>query len=141
MLDSYAELLWAEEYFRTRAFSDAWQSCGNKEVFLHTASLLISQYAVFPDVDKVDYEANPPLWLKSATCEQALYLLNLGKDPTQADKKTTLGVASTEGTVFNKSFRADILSPATVRLIKVNGGAISSGAVSSSAVHTGSVAK
>jgi hypothetical protein len=59
-----------------------------------------------------------------------LYLINLGKDPTQADKKTTLGIVSTDGTVFDKSFAADIISPNCRRIIIANGGSVSSSAQS-----------
>lgn len=142
MASSYADLDYAEAYFADRAFSDAWQSCASKQMYLNTASMHIFIYATLPDVDGLDYDLTPPAWLMDATCEQALYLLNLGKDPTQADKKTTLGIVSTDGTVFDKSFSADILSPAAVRLIKANGGAVASGAVSSSsAVQVGRIAK
>jgi hypothetical protein len=100
--------------------------------------MMIATYATFPESDTTE----TPEWLQDATCEQALYLLNLGKDPTQADKKTTLGVASTNGTVFDKSFAADILAPATVRIIRTNGGTVATGAVSSSSsVQVGGIAK
>lgn len=138
MLNSYTDVSFADAYFARRAFSSQWHSCNEREVYLHTASMMIATYATWPEIDGV----TTPEWLQEATCEQALYLLNLGKDPTQADKKTTLGIVSTDGTVFDKSFSADILSPAAVRLIKANGGAVSAGAVSSSsAVSVGRIAK
>ena len=63
-----------------------------------------------------------------ATCEKALHLLNLVKDPTQNDKKTTLGIASTDGTVFDKSFAADIICPLTCQILENNGGVMLAGA-------------
>ena len=130
-MSTFADISFANEYFAHRAFSEPWDNCTDKDKFLFSASRMIADYAVFPEIDGVDYDVITPEWLKRATCEQALYLAALGKDPTQADKKTTLGVASTDGTVFDKSFSADILSPACRRIIVQNGGAIMPGASSS----------
>lgn len=135
---SFTDTAFADEYFSRRAFASQWHACTEREAYLHTASMMIATYASFPESDTTE----TPEWLQDATCEQALYLLNLGKDPTQADKKTTLGVASTNGTVFDKSFAADILAPATVRIIRTNGGTVSPGAVSSSSsVQVGGISK
>lgn len=129
-MKTFADIAFANEYFAYRAFSEAWDNCTDKEKFLSTASQMIADYAVFPEIDGIDYDLITPEWLKRAACEQALYLAALGKDPTQADRKTTLGVASADGTVFDKSFAADILSPTCRRIIIQNGGAIMPGATS-----------
>ena len=126
----FADTVFAEEYFADRAFVDKWLDCQNKAAFLATASRMIADFCTFTDAneDLIDYTdgvITAPEWLKRATCEQALYLVNLGKDPTQADKKTTLGIVSTDGTVFDKSFSADIISPNCRRIIITNGGSVS----------------
>ncbi len=74
--------------------------------------------------DETDETAEIPKWLKEATSEEALYLITLGKDPTAADKKTTLGILSTDGTVFDKRFAADVLCKACVRILENNGGIV-----------------
>lgn len=141
-MNSFADISFATEYFAGRAFSEAWDSCNEKEKFLMTASQMIADFSVFPESADVDYELVPPKWLKRATCEQALYLVNLGKDPMQADKKTTLGVASADGTVFDKTFKADILSPVCCRFIVQNGGVIMSGATASrKTITSGEISK
>jgi hypothetical protein len=137
---SYADVNWADEYFALRAFSDAWNAAGeNKMLYLETATNQIKDYCVFVD-EKGAYTYNEndnsefviPAWLRRATCEQALHLLNLVKDPTQNDKKTTLGIVSTDGTVFDKSFAADILCPLCRRILENNGGVLLDGATANS---------
>ena len=141
-MKSYADISYAEEYFATRAFAENWSASDKKESFLCTASQMIAFFAIFPNIDGADYDSEPPEWLKQATCEQALYLVNLGKDPGQADKKTTLGVASSDGTVFDKRFAADVLSPICQRIIIAAGGAIAPGAsVASRSIRSGGMSK
>lgn len=135
---SYADVAWADEYFAMRAFADGWNAAGNdKGKYLATATQQIKDFCAFTDekgafvYEEESLEYILPSWLKRATCEQALHLLNLAKDPTQNDKKTTLGVASTDGTVFDKAFAADILCPVCRRILENNGGVLLSGANSS----------
>ena len=91
---SYTDVNWADEYFALRAFSDAWNTAGqNKPLYLKTATNQIKDYCAFVDekgafvYEEDSKEHVIPEWLKRATCEQALHLLNLVKDPTQNDKK------------------------------------------------------
>lgn len=130
----FADVSFADEYFSQRAFAGSWQTAEGKEQYLNLASDLIAEFCQFYDDFGVpcDYSSDDaPDWLQVATAEQALYLLNLGKDPTQADKKTTLGIVRTDdGTTFDKSFSADMLSPRTIRIITRNGGEVLAGAVS-----------
>ena len=137
---SYAQIAFADEYFRKRAFSSAWAG-DEKEVYLETAARQIDDYCSFEDEngDPLEYpDTDAPEWLKRANCEQALYLLNLGKDPTQADKKTTLGISSTDGTVFDKSFAADVLCLNCRRILENHGGMIAGdAAVNSAGISTG----
>lgn len=132
---SYADITFANEYFANRAFSDAWNGDGaEKEKFLFTATEQIKTYAYFLDeMDMMFYyeedDDDIPSWLKKACCEQAIYLMNLGKDPTQADKKTTLGIARTDdGTTFDKKFAADVLCVNCRKILERNGGIIDSNA-------------
>ena len=127
-MESYASIEYANEYFMLRAFAGAWATTGDdKAKLLNLSTRLIKEYCTFEDelnggmyvYEEVGDEQN---WLKDACCEQALYLANLGKDPTQADKKTTLGIASTEGTVFDKSFAADIIAPRCRVILETHGG-------------------
>lgn len=136
---SYADTIWADEYFAMRAFADAWSNAGeDKAKYLATATQQIKDFCAFVDekgafvYEEDSSEHVIPVWLKRATAEQALHLLNLGKDPTQNDKKTTLGVASTDGTTFDKSFAADILCSTCRQILENNGGVIVSGASASS---------
>lgn len=136
---SYADVTWADEYFAMRAFSDAWNAAGDdKSKYLETATQQIKDFCTFVDEKGAyTYEENAeeyiiPGWLKRATAEQALHLLNLAKDPTQNDKKTTLGVSSTEGTTFDKSFAADILCPVCRQILENNGGVLVAGASANS---------
>ena len=136
---SYADTIWADEYFSMRAFSDAWENAGeDKAKYLETATQQIKDYCAFVDekgafvYEEDSSEHVIPAWLMRATAEQALHLLNLAKDPTQNDKKTTLGIASTDGTVFDKAFAADILCPLCRRILENNGGVLLDGATSDS---------
>lgn len=135
---SYADVTWADEYFAMRAFADAWNAAGDDKInYLETATLQIKDFCAFTDekgafiYEEDSTEHVIPGWLKRATVEQALHLLNLAKDPTQNDKKTTLGVSSTEGTVFDKKFAADILGSTCCRILENNGGVLLAGANSS----------
>ena len=125
---AYCDVAFADEYLLAGAFADGWTG-DNRGKYLESATRMIKQFCNFRDDDGFfvyNEEYDPiPEWLQEATCEQALYLLNLGKDPTQADKKTTIGVQSTEGTVFNKAFRAEVLAPACVYILEANGGIVS----------------
>ena len=78
---SFCDITFADEYFRKRAFSSAWDG-DEKEIYLETAAQQIVDYCSFEDEygDPVEYsDSDAPDWLKRANCEQALYLLNLGK--------------------------------------------------------------
>lgn len=147
---AYCNVTEADAYLNNRAFTNAWQAIqeSEKQGFLNLASELIFQYCYFIDENdfsfRYDVENSTlpiPEFLIKATAEQALYLVNLGKDPTQADKKTTLGIASTEGTVFDKSFSADILCVNCRNIIEENNGTVSADAVSSGNVSWGYVRK
>lgn len=137
---SYCQLKFANAYFLNRAFAEAWDTMGSegaKDIYLETATRMIKDFCSFEEAFGFhswpeDDAANPiPEWLKRATCEQALYLLNLRKDPTQADRKLTLGIRSTDGTVFDKDFQADILCKSCCRILEDNGVAIAAEAVES----------
>ncbi|MBQ7404223.1 MAG: hypothetical protein IJW05_12395 [Lentisphaeria bacterium] len=129
----YCTVEFADQYLAGRAFSSGWADGVEKEQFITLASELIEQYCTFFDDngDAFSYadDLDVPEWLKKATAEEALYLVNLGKDPTQADKKTTLGIASADGAVFDKNFAADILCINCRRIIEKNGGQIDSIAI------------
>lgn len=146
---SYASVEWADNYFNMRAFADAWNAAGDAKLkYLETATQQIKDYCFFVDEAQgmFIYEENSaereiPMWLTRATAEQALHLLNLAKDPTQNDKKTTLGVVSTDGTVFDKSFAADVLCPVCCRILENNGAVLLSGATSGKRLGVGRVSK
>lgn len=133
----YADLTFAEEYFANRAYTDNWQKAAeaDKQRFLGMATFLIEKFCQFyddfgmPFLFSID---SAPDWLKQATCEQAIYLLNLGFDPTQPPEPTVLGIASAKGTVFDKSMVADILCQSCRRIIEANGGEVDSAAYSTS---------
>lgn len=128
---AYCDVEYADIYFELRAFADAWTAAdeATKAKYLYTASAMIADYCYFEDAEGemfvYDDATGSEAWLQDAACEQALYLLSLGKDPTAADKKTTLGVKSTDGTVFDKSFAADILCVRCRQILENHGGVIS----------------
>lgn len=148
---AYCNVAKADSYLLKRAFTSAWKDLPEveKESYLNLASELIYEYCFFPDsetgepfrYDLIDQLEEVPEFLAKATAEEALYLVNLGKDPTQADKKTTIGIASTEGTVFDKDFRADILGVNCRSILESNGGMISAEAATGSNVAWGYITK
>lgn len=143
---AYASLEYANEYFMLRAFAGAWDSTEEKEKILNLATQLIKEYCSFEDelngsVFIYEEATDEQDWLRNACCEQALYLANLGKDPTQADKKTTLGIASTEGTVFDKSFAADVIAPRCRIILENHGGILVSDAAGGGGIGYGTVSK
>ena len=147
MIDSaYCSVEYADTYLGNRSFTAGWDAAtaSDKGKLLYTASMLIDRYCIFEEVNgsPAEYkgESTAPDWLKQATCEQALYLATLGKDPTAADRKLTLGVKSTDGTVFDKSFQADVLCLNCRTTLEYNGGMIVSGATVGG-FGTGSVVK
>lgn len=132
-METFADLTFADSYFSSRAFADKWTTATeeSKQKFLATSTKLIETLCVFYDDDGMPFvytASGAPEWLKEACCEQALYLLNLGKDPTQADKKTTLGVRVFNGTTFDKSFAADLLCVQCRVILERNGADIDSAA-------------
>ena len=147
-MGSYATVEYANEYFTLRAFASVWDQAGeDKGKLLNLATQLIKEYCTFTDELNGGFFVYEEVserqeWLMNACCEQALYLANLGKDPTQADKKTTLGIASTEGTVFDKSFAADIIAPRCRMILENHGGILSPGAAGGSGgIGSGMVSK
>lgn len=142
---SYCDASYADAYLGGRAFSGAWTGDA-KALFLQSATDFIKQFATFYDDDGNGFvyeedETEIPDWLKDACCEEALYLMTLNKDPSAADKKTSLGIRSTDGTVFDKAFAADILAPACRRLLVIHGGILDGGATAGSAVQWGYIDK
>ena len=137
---AYCNETYADGYFADRAFSEKWT--GNKKsVYLETATKFIEQYCQFEDEDGEVFtyeESRAPEWLKEATCEEALYLLNLGKDPTQPLKVNTLGIVRTDdGTTFDKNFSADILCASCRAILERNGGLLSSEATAKGGIKQG----
>lgn len=137
---AYCDVNYADGYFANRAFSEKWTG-DRKSVYLETATTLIRRYCEFEDeygkVFTYKDDASPD-WLKDATCEEALYLLNLGKDPTQPLKVHTLGIIRTDdGTTFDHQFSADILCASCRTILESNGGIISSEAVVKSTIKQG----
>lgn len=136
-MESFSNLTFADSYFGNRAFAEKWLAATDeqKQKFLATATNMIEVLCTFYDDDNMPFVYAPssaPDWLKKACCEQALYLLNLGKDPTQADKKTTLGVRVFNGTTFDKSFTADLLCVQCRTILERNGAEIDSAAIAGS---------
>lgn len=134
---AYCDVTFADQYLTASAFSSGWESLdeNTKGKYLESASRIIRRFCFFYDeydlpfrYDTDAQESEIPDFLREATCEEALYLVNLGKDPTQADKKTTLGILSTDGTVFDKSFAADVLCITAQTIVTENGGDIMYGA-------------
>lgn len=131
---AYCDVAYADAYITAGAFAGKWSGDNaTKLKFIETATRFIRLYSYFLDEYGEPFRYSDtasdtiPVWLKEATCEEALYLITLGKDPTAADKKLTLGIQSTDGTVFSREFQADILCPACVRILEDNGAILESG--------------
>ena len=134
---AYCDVSFADEYFNSAAFTSGWDALDaeSKRKYIESASRIIRRFCYFYDeADGMPFryaldalESEIPDFLREATCEQALYLINLGTDPTQADKKTTLGIRSADGTIFDKSFSADVLCITAQSIIAENGGEITYG--------------
>ena len=148
MKKAYADIDYADAYFALRAFAGAW-SVAEESVklrYLATASVFIRDYCTFFDENTgkpytYDEAGDKEEWLKRAACEEALYLLTLGKDPTAADKKTTLGIKSADGVTFDKSFAADILCISCRKILEDNGGIVATVAHNGGGVSEGFVVK
>ncbi len=147
---AYCDIAFAAGYFADRIYSEAWQNAGasDQSAALATATGIIRDFCVFMDAetgepfvyDENDSDRPVPDWLKNATCEEALYLLNLSRDPA-FDKKLTLGIYSTDGTVFSKDFRADVVCLICRRILKNNGGTLADGAAAGGSVSAGRIFK
>lgn len=152
--EPFATVEAADEYFGARAYSSGWTALADDETksqYLNLASVIIRIFSSFtpedadapisiddPEIVKKYDLANV---LEAACLEEALHLVNLGKDPTQTLKVLNLGILSTDGTTFDHSFVADILCPFTVRILKNAGFAISGGATGGGSVQIGLITK
>ena len=152
--EPFATVEAADAYFGARAYSSGWTTLSDDETkaqYLTLASVIIRIFSSFtpedaeepvsiddPDIVEKYMLADS---LEAACLEEALHLVNLGKDPTQTLKVLNLGILSTDGTVFDHSFVADILCPFTVRILKNAGFDISSEATGGGSVQIGIITK
>lgn len=131
----YVSVADADAYFSERGSADAWSALSDSDrgKLLTLASGLIADFCVFYDATGYPFtydSADGMAWLQKAACEEALYLANLGKDPTRPVNVLTLGIVRTDdGTIFDHKFQADILGVSCRRIIEANGGEISPDAV------------
>lgn len=152
--EPFATVESADSYFEARAYSSGWTALADdetKEQYLNLASVIMRIFSSFTpeDADAPVSIDNPEVItkyalssvLEAACLEEALHLVNLGKDPTQTLKVLNLGILSTDGTVFDHSFVADILCPFTVRILKNAGFEISSEATGGESVQVGIITK
>ena len=116
---------YATAYFADRPDAEAFLALDAPDKFLAFAGQLIADYCVFYDeAGAYTFAAdNAPDFIKRATCEEALYLATLGKDPTAALQVLTLGIVKTDdGTTFDHRFKPDILGVNVRRILTANGG-------------------
>lgn len=152
--EPFATVEAADSYFRSRAYSSGWTALSGeeeKEQYLNLASVIIRIFSSFTpeDAEEPVNIDDPEIVekymltdsLEAACLEEALHLVNLGKDPTQTLKVLNLGILSTDGTTFDHSFVADILCPFTVRILKNAGFEISSEATGGGSVQVGLITK
>ena len=152
--EPFATVEAADSYFSARAYSSGWTALSGKEEkakYLNLASVVMRIFSSFtPDDAEVPVNIDDPdivekYTLKSvlevACLEEALHLVNLGKDPTQTLKVLNLGILSTDGTTFDHSFVADILCPFTVRILKNAGFEVSSEETGGGSVQVGLITK
>lgn len=152
--EPFATVEAANIYFSARAYSSGWTALAGEEEkaqYLNLASVIIRIFSSFtpedsespvniddPEIVKKYDLANV---LEAACLEEALHLVNLGKDPTQTLKVLNLGILSTDGTTFDHSFVADILCPFTVRILKNAGFEISIEETGVGSVQVGIITK
>lgn len=152
--EPFATVEAANIYFSSRAYSSGWTALADDETksqYLNLASVIIRIFSSFTpeDADAPVSIDDPEIVekyafasvLEAACLEEALHLVNLGKDPTQTLKVLNLGILSTDGTVFDHSFVADILCPFTVRILKNAGFDISSEETGGGSVQVGLITK
>ena len=152
--EPFATVETADSYFNARAHSSGWTALADDETkaqYLNLASLIIRIFSSFTpedadapvSIDDPDIVEKYMLTdsLEAACLEEALHLVNLGKDPTQTLKVLNLGILSTDGTTFDHSFVADILCPFTVRILKNAGFEVSSEATGGGSVQIGIITK
>ena len=152
--EPFATVESADIYFSARAYSSGWTALADdetKEQYLNLASVIMRIFSSFTpedadapvSIDDPDIVEKYMLTdsLEAACIEEALHLVNLGKDPTQTLKVLNLGILSTDGTVFDHSFVADILCPFTVRILKNAGFEVSSEATGGESVQVGLITK
>ena len=152
--EPFATVESADSYFSARAYSSGWTALADdetKEQYLNLASVIMRIFSSFTpeDVDAPVSIDNPEVIakyalssvLEAACLEEALHLVNLGKDPTQTLKVLNLGILSTDGTTFDHSFVADILCPFTIRILKNAGFEVSSEATGGGSVQIGLITK
>ena len=141
-------------YFSARAYSSGWTSLADDETksqYLNLASVIIRIFSSFTpedadapvSIDDPEVIAKYVLSsvLEAACLEEALHLVNLGKDPTQTLKVLNLGILSTDGTTFDHSFVADIICPFTVKILKNAGFEVSSEDTGGESVQVGIITK
>ena len=152
--EPFATVEAANIYFSARAYSSGWTSLADDETksqYLNLASVIIRIFSSFtPDDADAPVSIDDPeiiekyalsSVLEAACMEEALHLVNLGKDPTQTLKVLNLGILSTDGTTFDHSFVADILCPFTVRILKNAGFEIYSEETGGGSVQIGIITK
>ena len=152
--EPFATVESADSYFSSRAYSSGWTALADDETksqYLNLASFIIRIFASFTpedadapvSIDDPEIIAKYALSsvLEAACLEEALHLVNLGKDPTQTLKVLNLGILSTDGTTFDHSFVADILCPFTVRILKNAGFEVSSDETGGGSVQVGIITK
>ena len=152
--EPFATVEAANIYFSARAYSSGWTALADDETktqYLNLASVIMRIFSSFtPEDAEAPVSIDDPeviekyalsSALEAACLEEALHLVNLGKDPTQTLKVLNLGILSTDGTTFDHSFVADIICPFTVRILKNSGFEISSDDTGVGSVQVGIITK
>lgn len=146
---SYVSPDYAAAYFADRPDADAFLAIAAPDRLLAYAGQLIADFCTFYDASGVPftYAADgAPDFIQRATCEEALYIANLGKDPARAVDVLTLGIVKTDdGTTFDHRFKADVLGVTVRRILSANGGEIAPEAygdqTGTSGINQGAVTK
>ena len=152
--EPFATVESADSYFSSRAYSSGWTALSGEEEkaqYLNLSSVIIRVFTSFtPEDSESPVSIDDPEIVKkytlesvleAACLEEALHLVNLGKDPTQTLKVLNLGILSTDGTTFDHSFVADILCPFTVRILKNAGFDVSNEETGGGSVQVGLITK
>lgn len=128
----YCTVAFADTFIGAHRWIDNWQSASEEEKHeaLVNATNVISMFCVFHDAkgNEIKYAlpeneetSDIPVWLKHATCYEALYFLDLGNDPARPFPLGILGLIKTGQDTFDHNYEPPLFSNMARRMLENNG--------------------